>query len=172
MPPTPPTLPALTRTGGLGSHCQRAGPTAESLLGAGHPLVCTCQATIETAVAAAVVQATALALSWAGVPFGRALSIGAGVLQLIVGLRWANMRIERRDLCRDMVIAGRGHLPLAGRGHLPLAALAHERRRLLDRGYQQQLARSPEELARLATVRSSRCPRARPFYSPAGAGRG
>jgi hypothetical protein len=150
MPPKSSRSPGRYPDSGLGSRHQKVVPTAESLLGASHPLVAVlyaCQTTLEAGVAAAAVQATAVGLWWAGVSFGRALSIGAGIVQLVVGLRWTSLRLERRDRCRDLLIGGHEHLPLE--------AVAHERRRLLNRGYQQQLARSLDEFARLATAAHS-----------------
>ena len=74
--------------------------------------------------------------------YARALAIGAGVVQVALGSRWASLRVQRRDLCLELVIAGREHLPLA--------AVARERQRLDDPRRQAQLATSLEHLAVIA----------------------
>jgi hypothetical protein len=119
----------------------RAGRTAESLLGAGHPLVAvlgSCHAAAQTLAAGAALQVAAVGLWVAGVAFGRALGVAAGLMQLVVAMRWATLRLERRDLCLDLLVEGRDHVPLR--------PLARERRRLLDPEHRRRLARSLEAL--------------------------
>jgi hypothetical protein len=158
MPPTSPHTPRLHRHRPVASRCT-GGRSAEALLGAGHPLVAVlyaCGATIEGIVTVAAVQLGALALWWVNASYGRALAMGAGIVQLALGLRWANLSVQRRELCLELLIAGRERLPLA--------AVARERRRLDDPRRQAQLATSLEQLADVAAQRSAR-ERQRPIYN-------
>jgi len=82
--------------------------------------------------AVAAVQFGAVALWWVNASYGRALTLGARMVQVALGLRWASLPVQRREQCLDLVIAGREHLPLA--------AVARERRRLASPRHQAQLA--------------------------------
>jgi hypothetical protein len=151
MPPTSPHTPRLHRKGPVKARRTGAGPAAEVLLGAGHPLVAVlyaCGATVEGIVAVAAVQVGALALWWVNASYARALAIGAGVVQVALCLRWASLRVQRRELCLELVIAGREHLPLA--------VVARERQRLDDPRCQAQLATSLEHLAAMPVQRRER----------------
>jgi hypothetical protein len=151
MPPTSPHTPRLHRKRPVKAHRTGAGPSAEALLGAGHPLVAVlyaCGAAVEGIVAVGVVQVAALALWWVNASYARALAIGAGVVQVALGLRWAILRVQRRDLCLELVIAGREHLPLA--------VVARERLRLDDPRHQGQLATSLQHLAAMPVQRRER----------------
>jgi hypothetical protein len=99
----------------------------------------------------------ALALWWVNASYGRALTLGAGVVQVALGLRWASLRVQRRELCLELVIAGRDHLPLA--------AVARERRRLGSPRCQAQLATCLENLADIATRKPCRGEWQRPIHS-------
>ena len=161
MPPTSPHTPRLHRQGPVAPHPAGAGRSAEALLGAGHPLVAVlyaCDATIEGIVAVAGVQFGALALWWVSPSYARALAVGAGMVQMALGLRWASLHVHRRELCLELVIAGRERLPLA--------AVARERRRLDDPRRQAQLATSLEHLAAFAVPRRLPRERQRPIYNP------
>jgi hypothetical protein len=150
MPPTSPHTPRLHRKWPVKAH-GRAGSGAEVVLGAGHPLVAVlyaCGATLEGIVAVAAVQVGALALWWVNASYARALAIGAGVVQVALGLRWASLRVQRRDLCLELVSTGREHLPLA--------VVARERQRLDDPRRQAQLATSLEHLAAMPVQRRER----------------
>ena len=116
------------------------------------------RATIEGIVAVAGVQFGALALWWVSPSYGRALAVGAGMVQMALGLRWASLHVHRRELCLELVIAGRERLPLA--------AVARERRRLDDPRRQAQLATSLEHLAAIAVQRRLPRERQRPIYNP------
>jgi hypothetical protein len=132
----------------------RDSRTAESLLGVGHPLVAVlgaCQAATEALAAGAALQVAALGVWAAGVSFGRPLAIGAALMQLVAGIRWAYLRLERRDLCRELIAEGHDRLPLQ--------PLAREGRRLLDPAYRDRLARSLEVLADMPSGRPSLCSR-------------
>jgi hypothetical protein len=107
-----------------------------------------CGATVEGIVAVAAVQVGALALWWVNASYARALAIGAGVVQVALGLRWASLRVQRRDLCLELVSTGREHLPLA--------VVARERQRLDDPRHQAQLATSLEHLAAMPVQRRER----------------
>jgi hypothetical protein len=159
MPP-PSHTPRLQQSGPVAPHRVGAGRCAEALLGAGHPLVAVlhaCGETMEGIAAVAAVQLGALALWWVDASYGRALTFGAGVVQVALGLRWTSLRVQRRELCLELVIAGREHLPLA--------AVARERRRLGSPRRQAQLAVCLENLADSATRKPCRGERQRPIYS-------
>jgi hypothetical protein len=160
MPPTSPHTPRLHRKRPVAPEGAGAGLSAEALLGAGHPLVAVlyaCGATVEGIVAVAAVQVGALALWWVNASYARALAIGAGVVQVALGVRWASLRVQRRELCLELVIAGREHLPLA--------VVARERQRLDDPRRQAQLATSLEHLAAMSVQRRRRGERQRPICS-------
>ena len=128
MPRTSPDTPRIERP--------------EALLGAGHPLVAVlaaCGATAEAVAAVAVAQLGAFALWWASASYARALALAAALVQVALGMRWADLRVRRRELCLDLLIAGRGDLPLA--------ALRRERRRLGNPRYQVRLAGTLEDVA-------------------------
>jgi hypothetical protein len=131
--PLPSHTPHLHPQGPVAARRARAGRSAEALLGAGHPLAAVlygCGDTIEAIAAVAAVQLGALALWWVNASYGRALTLGAAVVQVALGLRWASLRVQRREQCLELVIAGREHLPLG--------AVARERRRLASPRHQAQ----------------------------------
>jgi hypothetical protein len=116
--------------------------TAAALLGLGHPLVgllYACHTTVDEIAVVAAFQVAAVVLLWVGASFALALTVAAAVVQVALDVRFGMLRMHRRDLCRDLVIAGRGRLPLA--------SLAHELRRLSDPRLQARLARALKELA-------------------------
>lgn len=161
MPRTPPQHSSPPQAGPVAPHGAGAGPSAEALLGARHPLVAVlyaCRATLEGIVAVAAVQLGALALWWVNASYARALAIGTGVVQVALGLRWASLREQRSELCLELVIAGRERLPLA--------VVARERQRLDDPGRQAQLATSLEQLAAIAMQRRRPRERQRRIYNP------
>lgn len=160
MPPTSPHSPGLHPRGSGPLHRPRAGRAAAAVLGAGHPLVgvlYACGATIESVAAVGAIQVGALALWWVNASYARALTVGAALVQLALGLRWATLRVQRRDLCLELLVTGGEYLALA--------ELARERGRLGNRHRQAQLATSLEQLAADATRKRSRCERHRPIYS-------
>jgi hypothetical protein len=113
--------------------------------------------TIEGIAAIAAVQLAALALWWVNGSYGRALTLGAGVVHVALGVRWASLRVQRRELCLDLVIDGREQLPLA--------AVARERLRLASSRHQAQLALRFENLADIAARKPYQGERRRPIYS-------
>src|SRR5829696_8089105 len=156
----PSHTPRLHPQGPVAPHRAGAGRSAEALLGAGHPLVAVldaCGETIEGIATVAAVQLGALALWWVNASYGRALALGAGVVHAALGLRWGSLRVERRELCLELVIAGGEHLPLA--------AVARERRRLANPRHQVQLALCLENLADTASRKPCRGERQRPLHS-------
>jgi hypothetical protein len=90
-------------------------------------------------VTKAALQVAGVVLLWASAPFALALTVAAAAVQLALDVRFGMLTLYRRELCRDLVIDGRGRLPLA--------ALQRELRRLRDPRLQARLARSVEELA-------------------------
>lgn len=139
MPPaSPPTL-STPRPARAAGECQ----TAEALLGPSHPLVgllSACQTMADEIVVVAALQVAGVVLLGLSATFALALTVAATAAQLALGMRFGMLRAYRRELCRDLVIDGRGRLPLA--------ALKCELRRLRDPRLQARLARSLEELAR------------------------
>jgi hypothetical protein len=158
--PLPSHTPRLHSHGPVAPHRAGAGRSAEALLGAEHPLVAllyACGETMEGVAAVAAVQLGALALWWVHASYGRALTLGAGLVQVALGLRWASLCVQRRELCLELVIAGREHLPLA--------AVVRECRRLGSARRQAQLATCLENLADIATRKPCRGEWQRPIYS-------
>lgn len=156
----PSHTPRLHPQGPVAPHRAGSGRRAEALLGAGHPLVAVlyaCGETIEGIAAVGAVQLGAFALWWVNGSYGRALTLGAGVVNAALGLRWASLRVQRRELCLELVIAGREHLPLA--------AVARERQRLASSRHQAQLGLCLENLADIASRKPCRGERQRPIYS-------
>jgi hypothetical protein len=158
--PLPSHTPHLHPPGPAAPHRAGAGRSAEALLGAGHPLVAVlyaCGDTVEGITAVAAVQLGALALWSVNASYGRALTLGAGVVQVALGLRWASLLVQRREQCLELVIAGREQLPLA--------AVARECRRLGSPRRQAQLATCLENLADVETRKPCRGERQRPIHS-------
>jgi hypothetical protein len=156
MPP-PSHTPRLHPQEPAARHPGDAGRSAEALLGAGHRLVAVlyaCEETVEGIVAVAVLQLGALALWSVSTSHGCALTIGAGVVQVGLGLRWTSLRVQRRELCVELVIAGQERLPLA--------AVARVRLHLDDPRHRTQLAAS---LERLAVQQGRSRGRQRPIYN-------
>jgi hypothetical protein len=141
-----------TRAGG---ECQ----TAEALLGLSHPLVgllYTCHTTADEIVVVAALQVAGVVLLWASAPFALALTVAAAAVQLTLDVRFGMLTLYRCEPCRDLVIDGRGRLPLA--------ALQRELRRLRDPRLQAQLARSVENLAHPADHRHRELGLGPPLY--------
>lgn len=69
---------------------------------------------LEQALSVAAVQAAGVVFLLVGDhPWGLALAIAGLVVQLGLGLRYAVLIASRRDICLDLIIEGRGALPLA-----------------------------------------------------------
>jgi hypothetical protein len=115
---------------------------AEALLGAGHPLVTVLRASLTAAeqlLAVAASLAVAATLLYEKSSFGLPVVVGSGVVQLALGCRLAVMASRRRDICRELIVAGRECLALAG--------VELERSRLSDARVRDRLARSFEDVA-------------------------
>ena len=105
----------------------------------------------------AALQVVGGVLLWVKAPFALALMVAAAVVQLALSMRLGVLRLHRRDLCRDLVIAGREQLPLV--------ALGCELRRLRDPRHQARLARAVEELGAGADHNHHEPGPASPLYS-------
>lgn len=122
-------------------HAGDAPTNAAAVLGAGHPLVdvvAKLRTCTEQLLAIAIVHLLAVSLwAWRAGP-AVALVAGAIASELAFGLRIFLLRQSRRDLCLDLIVAGREALPVP--------AIAAERRRLSTPGYASQLARCLRQL--------------------------
>jgi hypothetical protein len=119
---------------------------AEAFLGATHPLVVALRRTetaLEQLVTVTTVQATGLVLLSAGPRFATALAISTVAAQVALGCRLAALRLRRRQVCLELIVAGHTRLPLA--------CIRRECRRLRDARTSRQLADSIGELVRTAT---------------------
>jgi hypothetical protein len=115
---------------------------AEGLLGASHPLSTALRAShtaIEQVLAVATVQVADLGLLYEKAPFALALAVAGCAVQVALGCRFALLAARRRDEARELIIAGREHLPLA--------AVERESRRLREPQRRARLARSMEVVA-------------------------
>ena len=131
---------------------------AEGLLGVSHPLAVLLhmwETAIEQVLGVAAVQAAGVGLMCGGAPFGLSLALAAAVVQIALGWRLALLGMVRRDLCLELIIEGRGGVPLA--------AVEHERRRL-DPRRRARLARLIEELVELADRWPTRPAQPRPLF--------
>jgi hypothetical protein len=155
MPPTSPPTLSTPRPARAAGECQAAG----ALLGLGHPLVgllSACHTTADEIAVVAALQVAGVVLLWASAPHALALTVAAAAVQLALDVRFGMLTLYRRELCRDLVIDGRGRLPLA--------ALQRELRRLRDPRLQARLARSVEELAHTIDHRRHELGLGPPFY--------
>ena len=112
------------------------------LLGVGHPLVTVLRASltaVEQILAVAAVEAVAVPLFCEQAPIGLPLAVASGLVQVALGCRLAMLASRRRDICRQLIIAGRERLALAD--------VERERRRLGDARLQTRLARTLEDFA-------------------------
>ena len=156
---TPTRLVSTGRGACLGT-VEDIAPRSCSVRGIRWSPFCTpCEATLDGIFAAAAVQLGALALWSVHASHASALAISGGVVQLALAVRWAILRAHRRDLCIDLVVAGRGRLPLT--------ALTREVRRLGDPRRSSQLAATLDDFAAFAMQQSSRRERPWPICSRA-----
>jgi hypothetical protein len=143
-PPPQQTQPHKGPADRAATECLRA----EKLLGAGHPLVTVLRASqtaIEQVLAVAAVQAGDVGLLYEKAPFALPLAVAACVVQVALGCRLALLSFRRRDLCRELIIAGREQVRLAD--------VERVSRRLRDPQRRARLARSMEEVAASAVRR-------------------
>jgi hypothetical protein len=132
---------------------------AESLLGGAHPLVGVLRQSdvaLHQLVSATAVQAAGVVWLTGNVSFGRSLAIAGLVVQVGLGCRVAALRARRRELCRELIVAGRQGLPLA--------YIDRERRRLLDPRTLGRLATSVDEIVEIAVRPLPRHPAVRPIF--------
>jgi hypothetical protein len=152
-----PTLEAHHHTNSVGGDAGECS-IAELWLGAAHPLVGVRRQT-ETVFAQLVsvtaAQAAGVVLLF-GLGFGLSLAIAGVVVQVGLACRVAALRAHRRDVCLELIVAGRERLPLA--------CVAREWRRLLNPRTAEQLAGSLDEILRVVAQRPPLHPAARPIF--------
>ena len=150
-----PVRPLVTTAPLLGRRSQRS--RARELLGPGHPLVQVAddrRVMGEQTIVVAVLLAASLSAVLAGVSEARAVVVAAVAVGLAVTWRLVLRASAERDLVLDLVVEGRGDLPLR--------SVARGRRRLQDPGHRARLARALDALRDEAATplvrRSSRLP--------------
>lgn len=132
---------------------------AEAFLGARHPLVRLLrqsETVREQVVAVAVAQVAGVVFVLGTHGFGLSLAVAGVLVQLGLGCRLAALRLCRRPMCLDLIVEGRGSLPLA--------CVERECRRLLDPRTLGQLARSIEQIVEIAGRPVARRASARPLF--------
>lgn len=137
--PAMPVRRLVTTAPLLGRRSQRS--LARELLGAGHPLVHVAddrRVMGEQTIVVAVLLAASLSAVLAGVSEARAVVAAAIAVQLAVAWRLVLRASAERDLVLDLVVEGRGDLPLR--------SVARGRRRLRDPGRRARLARALDAL--------------------------
>jgi hypothetical protein len=136
------------------------GQAAAALLGNDHPLVLVARRLDmlagQSLVVAAVLSASIVVLV-AGVSAASALVVASAVVQATLAGAVALLADRKRELALDLIIEGRGNLPLL--------AIERQRRRLLDDGHRQGLARWLDAGCREAEHPIQRPAFARPLYS-------
>jgi hypothetical protein len=151
-------LPARRRTRSVGQARTDAG-VAEACLGARDPLVGVLRRSdtvLEQLVSVTAVQAAGLVFLSGELKFGLALALAAVVVQLGLGCRLAALRARRRELCLELIVAGRQALPLA--------CVDGQRRRLLDPRARERLATSIDEIVNTASRPLPLHPAVRPIF--------
>ena len=140
-------------------HSPHSHPSADLLLGADHPLARVLERRRrlleQSLVVAAVLSASIVALA-DGLRAARALVVAAAIVQSVLVCGVAMLSCSRRAHVLDLIVEGRGDLPLHD--------LARERRCLLDRGHQHRLADWLDGIRREAEE-PVRAGRARPIFS-------
>ena len=132
---------------------------AETLLGAGHPLVGLLRQSdtaFEQLVSVTAVQAAGVVFLSGNLRFGLSLAIAGVVVQVGLGCRLAALRACRRELCLELIVGG-------SQG-LPLSCIDRERRRLLDPRTWEQFATSIDEMLEIAARPLPVHPAARPIF--------
>jgi hypothetical protein len=110
---------------------------AREYLGAGHPLTRLAElraTTLEQALAVSAVLCLGLAALAAGTPWAASIVIAAIVVELGLAFRAASLSLEASAHALDVIIEGRGDIPLA--------PVARHLTRLRDRDHRYALARS------------------------------
>jgi hypothetical protein len=142
MRPHLPSPPAVHRSA-AGTKSERL--LAEAWLGADHPLIDALdrfEIACRQLVSVTAVQGGAVFLLFGGWRIGVSVMLAAAVVQVVLCCRVGALRAARRDLCRELIIAGGGDLPLPSVSELS--------RRLSDRGTRERLARSIDGVVRAA----------------------
>lgn len=132
---------------------------AELWLGAGHPLAGVlrrAETVFAQLVSVTAVQAAGVVLLFGNQRFGLSLAIAGVVVQLGLVCRLAALRARRREVCLELIVAGRERLPLA--------CMAREWRRLLNPRTVEQFAGSVDGILKVAAQRPALHPAARPFF--------
>jgi hypothetical protein len=140
-------------------HSLGATRSARELLGAEHPLA-RVEARLNVALTGSAVVAALLCAGVAalldGLSVGLSLTVAAALAQTILAARVALLLESRREHVLDLIIEGRGDLPIA--------AVERQRRRLLDPARRRGLASAFEEIRDEALRPPARDPRMRPIF--------
>jgi hypothetical protein len=142
MRPHFPSPPVVHRSAAA-SESERS--LAEAWLGAEHPLVDALdrfEVACRQLFSVTAVQGGAAFLVFGGWRIGVSIMLAAGAVQVVLCCRVGAVRAARRDLCRELIIAGGGGLPLPSVSDLS--------RRLLDIRTRARLARSIDDVVRAA----------------------
>ena len=110
-------------------------PSADTILGADHPLARVLgrrRAVLEQSLVVAVVLSASIVALADGLPVALAFVVAAASVQSVLVCSIAMLSCSKRTHVLDLIVEGRGDLPLHD--------LARERRCLLDREHQHQLA--------------------------------
>ena len=140
-------------------HWPHNPPSADALLGADHPLARVLErrrAVLEQSLVVAVVLSASIVALADGLPVPLAFVVAAAIVQSVLVCSVVMLSCSRRAHLLDLIVEGRGHLPLHD--------LARERRRLLDREHQHRLAGWLDGIRREAEE-PVRAARARPIFS-------
>jgi hypothetical protein len=111
---------------------------------------------LEQLVSVTAVQAAGLVFLSGDLKFGLSIALAAVVVQLALGCRLAALRARRRELCLELIVAGREALPLA--------CVDRERRGLLEPRAWERLAKSIDEIANSASRPLPPHPAVRPIF--------
>ena len=140
-------------------HSPHKPPSADALLGADHPLPRVLErrrAVLEQSLVVAVVLTASIVALADGLPVALAFVVAAAIVQSVLVCSVVMLSCSRRAHVLDLIVEGRADLPLHD--------LTRERRRLLDRGHQRQLAGWFDGIRREAEE-PVRAARARPIFS-------
>jgi hypothetical protein len=135
--------------------------SAGAALGADHPLARTLDRLgllLKQSAAVGALLLTASVAGVAGVPDVSALIVAAAVVQVALALGLLIVAAQERERARELIIDGRGHLPLA--------AVERERRRLLSADCRHRLARSVERARESAESSRWLTRSSRPLFRP------
>jgi hypothetical protein len=116
-------------------------PSALELLGPAHPLVRVedqLKVLFDRSLVVAALLCAGVAARLEGVSAGHSLTLAAGVVETVLGGRAALLAASRRDRALDLIVEGRGDLPID--------AVAHLSQRLLDPKRRDRLAASFDDL--------------------------